>query len=57
MLKEKVQITVTSNNKKFAKVYTIESDGSFRMVEGKVNAIVNREWPIGTVQTVSWNYL
>jgi len=57
MLKEKVKITVTSNNKKFTKIYTIESDGSFRMVEGKVNAIVNREWPIGTVQNVSWNYL
>jgi hypothetical protein len=27
------------------------------MVEGRVNAIVNREWPIGTVQYVSWNYI
>jgi hypothetical protein len=57
MFKETVKITVTSNNKKFAKIYTIESDGSSHMVEGKVNAIVNREWPIGTVQYVSWNYI
>ena len=57
MFKETVKITVTSNNKKFVKIYTIESDGSFHMVEGKVNAIVNREWPIGTVQYVSWNYI
>lgn len=56
MLKENVLITVTCKGKKFAKIYTIESDGSFYMVQRTVFEIVKAEWLL-PVQKISWNYL
>lgn len=57
MFNETIKITVVTNSGKKEKVFVIESDGSYRMVEAKVNAIVNREFPVGTVKKVSWNYV
>ena len=57
MLVEKVKIVVVSNGKKFAKVVDIGSDGAYWSVDAQVNAIVNRDWAIGTVQNSSWSYV
>lgn len=57
MLVEKVKIVVVSNGKKFAKVVDITSDGAYWSVDAQVNAIVNRDWEIGTVQNSSWSYV
>ena len=57
MLVEQVKIVVVSNGQKFAKVVDITSDGAYWSVDAQVNAIVNRDWEIGTVQNSSWSYV
>jgi len=57
MLTEQVKITVQTSTDKLAKVVTIDSDGSFIMVNGIVNRIINQDFPIGTVISSGWNYI
>ena len=56
MFKELIKIVVCSEGQKFAKTYQIESDGAYDSVCSAVAKIVNREWPVGTVQSFFWQY-
>jgi len=57
MITEQVKIVVHTSTNKVAKVVTVESDGSFYMVDGLVNRLINRDFPIGTVIWSGWNYI
>ena len=59
MLKENVKIIVTrsDDNQRFERIESIETDGSFDAVQSAVSRIVNRDFPIGTVLTSSWQYV
>jgi hypothetical protein len=58
-MKDNIAITVQTANGKFRRVYIIETEfGGYDEINGKVNQIVNREFPvIGTVITSSWSYV
>ena len=56
MFKELIKIVVCSEGQKFDKTYQIESDGAYDSVCSAVAKIVNRELPVGTVQSFFWQY-